>query len=30
MQVLSRKNIDDKYKWRLEDIVNGDSEWEKL
>ncbi len=30
MQVLSRKNIDDRYKWRLEDIVNGDCEWEKL
>ena len=30
MRVLSRKNIDDRYKWRLEDIVNGDGEWEKL
>lgn len=30
MQVVSRKNIDGKFKWRLEDIVAGDEEWEKL
>lgn len=29
MQVVSRKNIDGKFKWRLEDIVAGDEEWEK-
>lgn len=30
MKVLSRNEIDNKYKWRLEDMVSSDEEWEKL
>lgn len=30
MQVLSRSEIDEKYKWKLEDIVPSDEAWEKL
>ena len=30
MQVLSRKEIDKKYKWKLEDIIPSDEAWEKL
>jgi len=27
---MKRSEIDERYKWKLEDIVNGDVEWEKL
>ncbi len=30
MQVVSRGEIDNKYKWRLEDIVESDEAWEEL
>ncbi|MDE5548993.1 MAG: oligoendopeptidase F, partial [Clostridia bacterium] len=30
MKIANRNEIDDKYKWRLEDIVPSDEEWEKL
>ena len=30
MQVLSRGEIDKKYKWRLEDIIPSDAEWERI
>ena len=27
---MKREQIEEKYKWRLEDIIDGDAEWEKL
>ncbi len=30
MRVVSRNDIDDKYKWHLEDMISDDKEWQKL
>lgn len=30
MKIRNRSEIDDKYKWRLEDIIPSDEEWEKI